>query len=584
MPDTHIPLTGYLFARLHQLGIRSVHGVPGDYNLVALDYVTPAGLRWVGNANELNAGYAADGYARIAGLSALFTTGGVGELSTLNAVAGAYSERAPVVHVVGTPPTSFQDRGLNLHHSLGDGNLRVYASIYEKVTCAQANLRDATTAPQMIDDTLRQCLLHSRPVYIELPADMVTAPVPASLLDTPINTARPPNDPDLESTLIHSLLDELYSARQPLLIIDGMAARYHIEDEVNTLVHQTGFLTTTTAFGKGIVQESHPTFYGVYTGAAGNPDFMHWVQSCDLVLRIGSLKADSNSYGFTALTDSRVTIELDQDLFDFRGTKHNMSDIKSFLQSLLREFEPTNLQASNRGLEFIPPSPTDLALSLPAEGPITHDRFWTYISRFFGEGDTIMTETGTSYVGSCDFILPANTTVVNSGIWLSIGYMLSACSGAALAQKEMVASGLRGPGRTILFEGDGSFQVTAQAVSDIIRNRIDVTIFLLNNDGYTIERYIHGMQAEYNDVQPWRYLDSPWYFGAPRDDPDYPVFTKRVTTWSELADVLDHEQLRAGKGFNMVEIVMPKEDAHPRLKEQMRIASRQNNAQEEERL
>lgn len=95
--------------------------------------------------------------------------------------------------------------------------------------------------------------------------------------------------------------------------------------------------------------------------------------------------------------------------------------------------------------------------------------------------------------------------------------------------------------------------MSAQSVSDMIRNRVNVVTFLINNDGYTIERYIHGMKAKHNWVQPWRYLESPWYFGAPRDDPSYPVFTRRVTTWGELGEVLEDRQLRAGKGFKDVE-------------------------------
>jgi len=79
----------YLFTRLKQMGIDSVHGVPGDFNLVALDYLEGCGLKWVGNCNELNAGYAADGYARIKGISAVITTFGVGELSLPNAIAGS---------------------------------------------------------------------------------------------------------------------------------------------------------------------------------------------------------------------------------------------------------------------------------------------------------------------------------------------------------------------------------------------------------------------------------------------------------------------------------------------------------------
>jgi len=123
--ESPVDVAEYLFTRLHQMGVRSIHGLPGDYNLVALDYIPKLDLKWVGNVNELNAGYAADGYARIKGISALVTTFGVGELSAANAIAGAYSEHVPVVHIVGVPSTISQRDGMLLHHTLGNGNFNV---------------------------------------------------------------------------------------------------------------------------------------------------------------------------------------------------------------------------------------------------------------------------------------------------------------------------------------------------------------------------------------------------------------------------------------------------------------------------
>lgn len=133
---TSMDLGDYLFRRLAQLGVGSIHGVPGDYNLTVLDYLEPASLHWVGNANKLCAGYAADGYARIKGIGALITSFGVGELSAINAIGASFSEKIPVVHVVDTPPLAAQRSGACLYHSLGDGNFRVFADMYKSVTCA----------------------------------------------------------------------------------------------------------------------------------------------------------------------------------------------------------------------------------------------------------------------------------------------------------------------------------------------------------------------------------------------------------------------------------------------------------------
>ncbi|KAE9574616.1 Pyruvate decarboxylase [Colletotrichum fructicola] len=160
----------YLFTRLRQLGVGAIHGVPGDYNLDLLDYVKPSGLTWVGNANELNAAYATDGYARIKGIGAIITTFGVGELSAVNAIAGAYAELSPVVHIVGTPPRASQDARLLIHHTFADGEYGQFAKMHAHVTVAQTSLWDPRTSAQQIDTVLQQCLTALPQVQSDLPS------------------------------------------------------------------------------------------------------------------------------------------------------------------------------------------------------------------------------------------------------------------------------------------------------------------------------------------------------------------------------------------------------------------------------
>lgn len=573
-------LAEYLFRRVRQLGVRAVHGVPGDYNLTALDYIEPAGLDWVGNANELNAGYAADGYARIRGVAALITAFGVGELSAINAIAGAYSEMAPVIHIVGTAPTNAQDARVCLHHSLGDGNFRIFAEMAAKVTVAQTNLRDPSIATAEIDRCLQACVLQSRPVYIELPTNMVKARVPSSALEKPIDLSIPVNDEDFEDTKVELILNKMYSSKQPFIVVDGFTSRYGISEEADELVRVTGFPTSTTPFGKGIVNETYPNFHGMYAGMAGKQVFMPWARGCDLVIKLGPLDSDVNTFGFSTTPDPKTAIVFHRKFVEVGGTEHRILHVKSLLRKVLSKLDKSRLPKYEPSMDL-----GDLRAQLQSLAPtgdndiIDQATFWQRISTFFRPHDIILTETGTPSVGGRDMVLPPHSTLINSSIWLSIGYMLGASAGAALAQREMVAEGTRPPGRTILFEGDGSLQMTAQVFSDIIRNRLDMTIFVMNNDGYTIERWIHGMKAGYNDIQPWRYLEAPSYFGAPKDDPAYPVFTKRAETWGQLNAALADPKLQAGKGLNIVEVVMTPEDAPEVLKRLVESTSRRNSGE-----
>ncbi|KIX05373.1 uncharacterized protein Z518_06245 [Rhinocladiella mackenziei CBS 650.93] len=579
---SHIDLAEYLFRRIHQIGVRAVHGVPGDYNLTALDYVEPAGLAWVGNANELNAGYAADGYSRIKGASALVTAFGVGELSAINAIAGAYSEMAPIIHVVGTTPTNIQDAGFCMHHSLGDGNFRVFAEMAAKVTVAQANLRDPNTATAEIDRCLQACVLHSRPVYIELPTNMVKARVSAADLEKPIDLSIPINDEGFEDTEVELILSKIYASKQPFIVVDGFTSRYGISKEADELVRVTGFPTSTTPFGKSIVNETYPNFHGIYAGLAGNQIYMPWARRCDLVLRLGPLNSDINTYGFSTIPDPKAAITFDRDFVEIEGTKYHNLHVKSLLRKILSRLDKSKLPTCEPDLDLGDLRAQLKALPSPGQNDmIEQATFWQRVSTFLRSGDIVLTETGTPSLGGRDLVLPANTTLINSSIWSSIGYMLGACAGAALAQREMMAEGTRPQGRTILFEGDGSLQMTAQVFSDIIRNRLDVVIFVMNNDGYTTERWVHGMKAGYNDIQPWRYLEAPNYFGAPKDDPEYPVFTKRAETWGELNAILAEPKLQQGKGLCIVEVIMTKEDAPETLKKLVESTSRRNSGEME---
>ena len=597
---TKLSLARYLFTRLHQLGVTALHGVPGDYTLRALDHAAPAGLRWIGSCNELNAGYACDGYARArahgawdrgrgrGGPAALCTTYGVGELAALSAIAGCYAEHVPVVHVVGTPAArglARTEEGRVVHHGLGEtekGRMRVFAEMARQVTAAQAELVDPTTAPGMVDDVLRACVVQSRPVYVELPSDMVDVPVEGTgRLERPLDVAPPGNDEEREDAVVELVVERMARAQRPMILVDGLAARYDVRDELNELVRVTGFPTMALTFGGGVVDQSLENYHGVHAGRFGKLDFTSYTEAADLVLLFGPLLSDTNTLGWSTVPDPRVTIAFHKSRVELDSTSQHELQIKSLIQRLLERFRQRKELESVGDHRTYPSlgSPRALRDALPPttpSAPIDQDTFWLRISSFLRPHDTILLANGTPLVGGRDLVLPPHTTLINSGCWLSIGQMLPAAQGAAVAQRELQAQGQgqKAAGRTILFEGDGSFQTTAQELSTIIRYRLDVTIFLVNNNGYTFERLIHGLDAEYNDIAPWRYLAAPSFFGAPTDG-SYRVETHRVRTWGELETLLETEEIHDGKGLKMVEVVMGREDVASEFKAALRLAGQQ---------
>lgn len=557
-----ISLAEYLFTRLRQLGVGAVHGVPGDYNLELLDYVKPAGLLWVGNANELNAAYAADGYARIKGIGALVTTFGVGELSAINAIAGSYTEFAPVVHIVGTPPRASQDGRRLIHHTFADGEYGRFAQMSSHVTVAQTSLWDPRTCADQIDTVLSECILHSRPVYIQVPTDLVSASLPSDRLKRPIST--PVDEPaanPARDTALERILDRIHKAKKAVIIADGECRPLRIVDKVQEIIDATKWPTWTTAFGKGLFDETRPNFHGVYTGKFDEDIVQETINQADLVLFFGPHLSSTNTYAYTAIPSPQTTILIKGNQVDI-GTETFRDVPATFIASRLSQ--RINLSKITRN-EPYPQLPRDWSEPIDNlvgnQSTIRQDKLWRSLANILRPGDIVLGETGTSGYGVREMPLPPNTRVFTPVTWLSIGFMLPAAQGAAMAQRELIESseyhGIKpGDAQTILLIGDGSFQMTAQEMATIIRHNLDVLVVLINNDGYTIERCIHGLKQEYNDISAWRYLEAPRLFGAGND-----TYTAAARTYAELAEVLKHDKIKSPGGLRMVEIFLDPEDA-----------------------
>ena len=479
-----VDVAEYLFRRLREVGVESVHGVPGDYNLVALDYIKKHDLSWVGNCNELNAGYAADGYARIKGISALITTFGVGELSALNAIAGSYSEFVPVVHIVGTPSTISQKNGMLLHHTLGNGDFHVFENMSRNVSCYTTNLTDASTAASEIDHAIQQSYVQSRPVYIGLPTDIVQKKVEGERLKTPIDLSYPANDAEKEDYVVDVVLRYLHAAKNPVILVDACAIRHRALKETHDLIEKSGIPCFVAPMGKGAINEAHPTYGGVYAGDGSNDGVRERVEGSDLVLSIGAIKSDFNTAGFTYRVGQLNTIDFHSNFVRVRYSEYPGVRMNGVLTKVVQKMGKLNIEAG--------PQPKNVVPTDDTSSVITQKWFWPRLGSFLKEDDIVITETGTANFGIWETRFPAHVTAIAQVLWGSIGYATGSTQGAALAAKEIGAKGKKH--RTILFTGDGSFQLTAQEVSTMIRHKLNPIIFVICNEGYTIERYIHGME------------------------------------------------------------------------------------------
>ncbi|GAO15827.1 uncharacterized protein UV8b_03049 [Ustilaginoidea virens] len=556
----------YLFRRLHEVGVRSVHGVPGDYNLVALDYLAQCQLRWVGSVNELNAAYAADGYARVNKIGAVITTFGVGELSAINGIAGAFSEHIPVVHIVGYPSTVSQRNGMLLHHTLGNGDFTVFEKMNAQVSCDVVKLNRPAEIAGQIDHALRQCWIQSRPVYITLPTDMVQEKLEGARLREPIDLSEPSNAPEEEAYVVDVVMRYLTAAKDPVVLVDACAVRHRVLPEVHDLVEKANLPVFVTPMGKSAINENHRNYGGVYAGSGSYPSGVKdIVESSDLVISIGALKSDFNTAGFSYRTSQLKTINLHSDHCVVRYSTYPRVRMKGVLRRLVERIDEAQFSLVRQ--------PTHVAGNAvnvehghdESEG-ITQHWLWPRVGEFLRDDDIVVTETGTANFGIWHTKFPPGVTALSQVLWGSIGWSVGACQGAALAAKEH-----GGTRRVILFVGDGSFQLSAQEVSTMIRHGLNPIVFVICNDGFTIERYIHGMDAPYNDIAKWDNRGLVDALGGRGKARTYAVGKRQ-----ELNKLFADPAFHSPKEMQFVELYVPKKDAPEALKTTAEASARTN--------
>jgi len=530
MVSLEITVAEYLLTRLKEIGVDHLFGVPGDFVLGFLNQVLKSDVQYVGTCNELNAAYAADGYARIRGIGAFASTYGVGELSALNGVAGAFAERVPVVVITGSPSTvNFRTRPL-LHHTLGD--YQIPLRMYEKITAASTQLVSAETAPAEIDRVLSACLIRQLPVYISIPSDVVRMkckrpnafPFPASV----------PSDQDVLKEAIQEALGMLEKAKKPVVVGDVELIRFKLQKEFAGFLDKTGFPYTTMMLGKAVLSEHHPQFIGLFEGDRSRDYVRNRVSSADCLLQLGALMTDFNTGGFTTRLDDAKTISANIRTVKIRHHYYENVYLHDFILGLTEKLsrrDPATLEIQcaadgciHRHTEPYQPD---------APKPLTIKRFFDRMSHFIENNSIVVAETGVSLFSAAEMLMPEGATFIGQTFYGSIGYTVGATLGACMAAQDRPA---------VLFVGDGSFQVTCQDLSTMIRNRLKPVIFLVNNDGYTIERVISD--RPYNDIQPWHYHKLVDVFGG--------GLGLDVRTEGELENALD--KAAATDGLVFIEI------------------------------
>jgi indolepyruvate decarboxylase len=522
----------YLFDCLKQEGITEIFGVPGDYNFNLLDTLEKyEGIQLISGRNELNCGYAADGYARVKGIGAFITTFGVGEMSACNAIAGAYSEHVPLIHIVGSPKSMEQKAHRLLHHTLMDGDYDVFRKVYEPITAYTAMLTPEN-AEMEIPKAIRIARQLKKPVYLAVALDLVMKPV----VRRNGQTAEPAktNGYSLQAAIAH-VRQLLEQARNAVILADLKTLRYGLQAHVQKLAEQMNVPVASMMQGKSAFDETHPQYIGMYGGAFASGDVRGIIEGADCVIAVGLVWSDSNTAVFTAKLNPLKTVDIQPNAVkvgEAAYTNIMAEDMLNVLQTIgYRQTKPIP------AVSF----PYDAVAGGP-EQPIAAVSYYPRIQRMLKESDIVIVETGTLIYGMSQIRLPKGATYIAQGGWQSIGYATPAAFGASVAAKNR---------RVLLFTGDGSLQFTAQEISSMLENGCRPIIFVLHNGVYTIEKYLNVKteNQKYNRIPNWKYTKLAEVFGGD-------AFTLKVRTNRELDEAINQAQTQNVNKLCMIEMMV----------------------------
>jgi indolepyruvate decarboxylase len=551
-------VSDYLLDRLAELGADTIFGVPGDYTLQLLDHIIDhEKVAWTGCANELNAGYAADGYARIRGIGALCTTFGVGELSAINAIAGSYAEYVPVIHVVGAPASGAQAAQRVVHHSLGDGIFSHFVDMHVPVTCARAVLTPATAAAE-IDRVLCAVRDHRLPGYLLLPADLAEAPCPPPA--APLPDPAPVTDAAALDAFTDAARRLLATARSPqdLGLLAGLLVhRLSATAQLSAVLGAGPVPYTTTMWAKSVVDENTPGYAGIYAGAISDPPARAAIEDARVLILAGVQITDLNSGFFTHRVDRPHTIELAAALASVGAATFAplaLPDALGALATLVAELPPA--------AGDLPPARTPApAVTADPGTPLSQAGLGEVVAAHLQPGDIVLADQGTAFYGAATYRLPTGVTFVGQPLWASIGYTLPALLGACLAAPDR---------RGVLLIGDGAAQMTVQELSTVARQGVRATVIVLDNSGYTVERAIHGPGQPYNDIAAWNWTTLGAVFSAAGE----PVTACQARSIGELTAALAGPA--GAPGLTLIQAVLPPLDVPPLLTALARAAAAAN--------
>src|SRR5215467_8757386 len=488
---------GFLIQRLYDHDVRHVFGVPGDFVLGFYNQLIQSNqLKVINTCDEQGAAFAADAYARINGLGVVCVTYCVGGLKVVNATAQAFAEKSPIVVISGAPGIKERIKNPLLHHKVRDFDTQ--QKIFEHMTIDSVLIDNPRTAAKDIDRVLSSAIRYKRPVYVELPRDMISMPI---YQEQYIDSSTPyskiyETDTDSMQEAVAEATAMINSSKQPVIIAGVEIHRLELQNKLLKLADKTNIPVAATVLSKSVISEDHPSYIGVYEGAMGHQSVKDYVESSDCLILLGALMTDINFGISTTPIEQSKSIYVTSEKLSIKH--HNFENVllQDFLTKLIEAplitndsvFEKQDNTKKNNNKHF----------SAAKNQKITVKRLFERLNFSVTDNTIVIADVGDSLFGALDLTIHGQTEFISPTYYCSMGFAVPAAIGAQLANPML---------RPIVIVGDGAFQMTGVEISTIVRFDLNPIIIILNNEGYGTERPM--LDGPFNDVLRWNYYRIP---------------------------------------------------------------------------
>ena len=505
----------YLIKCLEELGVNDFFGLPGDYNfnlLYAVENIP--NTRWIGCTNELNAGYAADGYARLRGYGAIITTYGVGELSAINAIAGSMAENVPVVSIVGVPATKCINNKTCVHHNFQDVNYYACYEAHKPVTAAAAYLtRD--NAKIEIDRVLKVLVKEKKPVYIAIPLDIAKMEISDKKVSYDWTS-----DEETLKLVSSKIAAKINNSKKPVILGDVLVKRFDSRIEYKEFVSKSGIPVTNFLMGTNLIDMDYEKYLGGYYAKFENPAAQKAVDETDCLIAVGPVYTDLNAFGFNLPYKINDHIAIYGTYTYVEGERYNNVKMSDVLEAVTKLIDKKDIYIEKPEIGYEHQSGGAEALS--------SKYIYPRLQEFLKENDILIAETGIVPHGVAPMKFPHNVELQTQTLWGSIGWGTPAALGVCLAKPKS---------RVILITGEGSHQLTAMEIGNMLRRGVKPVIIVLNNNGYTIERVLSDKpEDKFNNIMQMNYSKFARVFEGD-------VWATKVTTAEDFDKALKVTQI-----------------------------------------